>query len=107
MDTVSPALADAFGLLRTDLIAHLDTAEFLATKTEDWIDRDVDAARALIPDLVLVIRGLLREHGARADGECRLCGSAWPCPVVTTIHALVKDPANQFVALVRRALDDE
>ncbi len=29
-----------------------------------------------------------------------------PCPVVTRIHTLVKDPEREFVALVRRARDD-
>lgn len=107
MDTIPPALTDAFRLLRFDLYAHLDEVEFLATKYDDWSEQDMDTARELIPDLVLVIRGLLREHGARAGGECRICGSSWPCPVVTSIHALVKDPEGQFVALVRRTLDDE
>ncbi len=107
MNTISPALTDAFRLLRSDLYTHLDEAEFLATKYDDWSEQDTDTARALIPDLVLVIRGLLREQGARADGGCRICASSWPCPVVTSIHALVKDPEGQFVALVRRALDDE
>jgi hypothetical protein len=32
MDMISPACADAFQLLRTDLYGHLDEAEFLATK---------------------------------------------------------------------------
>jgi hypothetical protein len=107
MDTISPALSDALRLLRTDLCTHLDEAEFLATKYDDWSEQDMKTARALIPDLVLVIRGLLREHGAKASGGCRICASAWPCPVVTSIHALVKDPEGQFVALVRRARDDE
>jgi len=41
---------------------------------------------------MIVIRGLL-------------CVSAWPCLV--TIHALVKNPDREFVALVHRAHDDE
>jgi len=56
----------------------------------------------LIPDLVAVIRGLLLEHGVQASGDCRTCTSVWPCPVVTTIHGLVKDPERQFVSLVLR-----
>lgn len=106
MDTISPAMSDAFRLLRTDLYEHLDEAEFLASKFDDWSERDTDTARELIPDLVLVIRGLIGEHEAQASGECRICKSAWPCPVVTTIHARVKDPQHQFVSLVSQAKDD-
>ena len=106
MDTISPVLADAFHLLCTDLYDHLGEAEFLASKAREWCCEDIDSARKLIPDLVVVIRGLLLEHQAQPSGDCRICPSAWPCPVVTTIHALVKDPDREFVALVRRANDD-
>ncbi|MGH4022263.1 MAG: hypothetical protein ACRDT0_24115 [Pseudonocardiaceae bacterium] len=107
MGTISPVVADAFRLLRTDLYSHLDEADSLADRCDEWSDQDVDTVRELIPDLVLVIRGLLIEHKVQASGDCRICTSAWPCPVVTRIHALVKDPENQFVELVRRARDDD
>jgi hypothetical protein len=106
MHTISPVVADAFRLLHTDLYGHLDMAEFLATKQDSWHGADVEAARKLIPDLVVVIRGLLIEHEAQPNGQCRLCSSAWPCPVVTTIHALVKDADREFVAILRRANDE-
>jgi hypothetical protein len=106
MDAISPLVADAFSLLRTDLYNHLGEAEFLASKALEWSWEDIDAARKLIPDLVVVIRGLLLEHQMMTSGDCRICTSAWPCSVVTTIHALVKDPDREFVALVRRANDD-
>jgi hypothetical protein len=48
---------------------------------------------------------MLIEHQMTPSGDCRICSSAWPCPVVT-IHALVKDPDREFVALVNRANDD-
>lgn len=47
MDTVSPAVTDAFRLLRIDLYAHLDEAEFLATKFDEWSEQDMDTAREL------------------------------------------------------------
>jgi len=106
MNTISPAVADAFHLLRTDLYDHLDEAEYLAEKSQEWSEQDRETARALIPDLVVVIRGLLLEHGAHPSGVCRICASAWPCPVVTTIHELVKDPDRQFVTLVERTHSD-
>lgn len=106
MDTISPAVADAFALLRNDLYAHLDEADELAERITEWCRDDVDAARKLIPDLVTVIRGLLLEHRPQPSGTCQICGSTWPCPVVTTVHALVKDPDREFVALAHRAHED-
>jgi hypothetical protein len=107
MNTISPAVADAFQLLRNDLYEHLDHADELATNCDEWSDEDVETARKLIPDLLLVIRGLLLEHQEQGDGACRTCTLVWPCPVVTTIHALVKDPERQFVSLVLRVNDRE
>jgi hypothetical protein len=80
-------------------------AEFLAHKFQEWTDEDSGTARQLIPDLVVVIRGLLLDHQLRSDGDCRICTSAWPCPVVALIHGLVKDPQRQYVALVNRVHD--
>ncbi|HET9255936.1 MAG TPA: hypothetical protein VFO16_12135 [Pseudonocardiaceae bacterium] len=103
MDTIPPALADAFDLLRDDLHSHLDEADKLATKTGQWSRDDLDSARKLIPELVTMIRGLVVEHRPQPSGACQICGSTWPCPVVTTVHALVKDPDREFVALAQRA----
>ena len=102
VSTLPPAVADAFQLLRQDLYGHLDEAEYLATKTTGWSTHDVEVARALIPDLVLVIRGLLGEHGVDRAGLCQTCAAAWPCPVVSTVRDLLKDPDRQFVALFDR-----
>ncbi|MGH3755296.1 MAG: hypothetical protein ACRDRP_21895 [Pseudonocardiaceae bacterium] len=105
MDSISSALADAFGLLRTDLYRHLDDAESLALECYEWSPEDMDSARKLITDLMVVIRGLLMEHTVAPSGNCRICPLAWPCPVVTTIHALVTDPDREFVALANRVHD--
>ena len=86
---------------------HLDGAASLALKYEEWKQDDIDIARKLIPDLVLVLRGLLFDHQIRPSGDCRTCASAWPCPVVTLMHSLLKDPNNQFVALARRVHEEE
>jgi hypothetical protein len=107
MGTISPAVVEAFHLLCSDLYEHLEKAEALANKDTGWYREDVDTARKLIPDLVLVIRGLLYDHRVTPDGDCRICSSAWPCPVVTTIHGLVKDPDREFVALANRAHNKE
>jgi hypothetical protein len=100
MSTPSPALADALGMLRNDLCLHLEEAENLANRDSEWSAEDTQTARALIADLVLAIRALLVEHRRQASGDCRVCTSPWPCPVVSGIHAIVKDPERQFVALV-------
>lgn len=104
MDTISPVHADAFRLLSMNLYAHLCEAEDLA-RTDEWSDEDRDSVRRLIPDLLLAIRGLLIAHEVTSSGTCRTCASSWPCPVVTTLHALVKDPDREFVAILRRAND--
>lgn len=59
MGTISAPVSDAFHLLCADLFDHLDEAEALASEEKRWYREDVEAARRLIPDLVLVIRGLL------------------------------------------------
>lgn len=105
MSELSSVQADAFALLSNDLYLHLDEADSLSTQNAEWSDEDSERARGLIGDLVLVIRGLLIEHRLQ-NGGCRLCASSWPCPVVTTIHAFVKDPHRQFVALVYRSHED-
>lgn len=107
MGMISPAVADAFRLLRTDLYSHLDEAEFLASKLQEWSPADIERARQLIPDLLVVIRGLLGEHEVDPSGVCRICASAWPCPVVTTIHELVTDPDRLFVTLSAASHPDE
>jgi len=103
VSTLSPALADAGHLLHEDLYDHLHEAEYLTEQDDEWSADDGDTARELIGDLALVIRRLLGEHKLQPSADCRTCTSAWPCPVVTTIHAVLKDPQRQFVALVRRA----
>jgi hypothetical protein len=106
MDAISPVHADAFRLLLLDLYNHLCEAEDLASNTDRWSGEDIDSVRRLIPDLLVGIRGLLVAHEITPSGNCRTCPSAWPCPVVTTIHALVKDPDREFAAILRRANDD-
>ncbi|MGH3800377.1 MAG: hypothetical protein ACRDTD_09650 [Pseudonocardiaceae bacterium] len=106
MSALSAVLADALALLRDDICTHLDEAESLAIQDAEWSTDDMERARGLIGDLVLGIRGLMIEHKLQNGGDCRICTSAWPCPVVTTIHGFVKDPERQFVALVRQARDE-
>jgi len=104
MDTSSPVVANAIALLRRDLYAHLDEVEFLAMKYTSWSEVDADTARAAIPDLIAVIRGVLVLHEKEGDeGTCHTCGETWPCQALHTIHRLVKDPDREFVKILDRA----
>ncbi|MGH3924568.1 MAG: hypothetical protein ACRDS1_08565 [Pseudonocardiaceae bacterium] len=107
MSANSPLLGEALGLLRHDLLVHLDEADSLSSQNTEWTEEDKESARKVIGDLVLVIRGLMIEHERQNDGDCRTCTAEWPCPVVTTIHSFLKDPQREFVALVTRARDEE
>jgi hypothetical protein len=96
--------ADAVELIRVDLYGYLDQAEFLGVKYEEWSEQDTESARTLIANLVTVIRCLVAMHGEPADPEtprCVPCDTEWPCPALSTIHRLVKDPDTEFVRLVR------
>jgi hypothetical protein len=103
MDTISPAVADAHRLLRQDLCDYLDEAEYLSTKLTTWTEADARSARDLIPDLTMIVRGVLLDHKESADGVCPGCNSAWPCSSVSTVHGLIKDPAREFVKIAQRA----
>ncbi len=87
MGALSPTLTDAFRLLRTDLHLHLDAAESLASKTDEWSHQDVDVARKLLLGPV-----------ATAGPTVGMAS-----PAVTTIHAQVKDSDRELVAITVRA----
>ncbi|GDY29553.1 hypothetical protein [Gandjariella thermophila] len=106
MDSIPPITEDAFALLRNDIYEHIDEAEALSARFGAWTNEDIRTARILIPDLVTVIRGLLVEHPVRASGNCPTCTAPCPCPVVVSIHKLVKDPERHFVTLVEKAHDE-
>lgn len=100
MTTIPTARADAYELLRQDLYGHLDRAEYLALKVSRWHERDVAAARRLIPDLADVVRATVFQHGAGWHGRCRICHAEWPCATVQSIHQIVNDPAREFAKLL-------
>lgn len=103
MDSQSPAVADAFHLLRNNLYEHLDEAEFLAMKYDPWTDVDERSARAVIPDLVTVIRVVLALHDTDTHERCDNCNEKWPCRAFQQIHRLVKDPDREYGRLLARA----
>jgi hypothetical protein len=104
MDAITPALADAFRLLRQDIYGYLDEAEFLSTKLAEWTPEDARSARRLVPDLVTIVRGILLDHKETAVGTCATCATRWPCSTVHTIHGLVTNPDHEFMKIARRAL---
>lgn len=107
MHTLSPALAEAFDLLHSSLYLHLDETEYLVLEDQERREEDSDAVYQVILDLVLVIRGLVYAHRVRPDSGCRVCTSAWPCPVITQIHGFFKDPQGQYTELARRVHQEE
>lgn len=99
MTTLSATHVAANRLLRTHLYGYLDQTEFLATKWADWNETDIDRARALIPDLVDVIRSCLVAHADTDTGHCVLCEASWPCPTIQTVHDALTDPRRHFQPL--------
>ncbi|TCP56523.1 hypothetical protein EV191_101466 [Tamaricihabitans halophyticus] len=97
---LTPARADAYRLLRDDLMLHLYGAEYHATKAETWTPDDEAIARELIPDLVNVLNGALLAHEGNCHGRCRFCRETWPCATIESLHRAVKDPKRQFITLV-------
>lgn len=93
------ALSEAHRLLRNDLYMHLEEAEYLA-EYEGWTMKQQRTARAVIPNLVTVIRGIVVMHDSRGD-RCPTCETPWPCVNFETIHRLVKHPDAEFVKLVQ------
>jgi hypothetical protein len=103
MQDLPPAVRDAYGLLRRDLLGYLDDAENLALKLGSWSEAEKKSVRKLIPDLTTVIRGMLAVHQAASNGDCTGClgrPTPWPCDNVQTIHALLKDPDREFIKLM-------
>jgi hypothetical protein len=92
------ALSEAHRLLRNDLYMHLEEAEYLA-EYDTWSTKQQRSARAVIPNLVTVIRGMVVLHDG-PSGRCPTCGTAWPCQNFEAIHRLVKNPDGEFVKLV-------
>jgi hypothetical protein len=106
MDQITPALADAFRLLRQDICGYLDEAEFLSTKLTEWTNEDAATARRLVPDLVTIVRGILLDHKETVVGTCGRCNTRWPCSTVHTIHGLIKNPDHEFLKIAQQALAD-
>ncbi|HEV2783994.1 MAG TPA: hypothetical protein VGX25_31790 [Actinophytocola sp.] len=102
MKQLSPVLSSAFHLLRQDIYLHLDGAELTATEPAVWSEEDIQSARALIQDLVTVVRGVVALHDTPNGTRCRTCDMAWPCQALETLHRLVKNPDGEFVKILKR-----
>lgn len=95
------ALSEAHRLLRNDLYMHLEEAEYLA-EFDGWTMKQQRTARAVIPNLVTVIRGIVVMHDG-PKGRCPTCDTTWPCQNFETIHRLIKNPDGEFVKLMEEA----
>jgi hypothetical protein len=92
MSTHSPAFVDAFRRLLNDLYLHLEKTESRATQYAECSVENSEAARDLISDLVLVIRGLPGEHELSGTGGCRICASV-ACPGCGATSSVQPQPA--------------
>lgn len=92
---VSLALRDAYRMLRDNIYVRLDDAEHLS-QLDHWNPQDLDLLRKVIPDLTIVIRGLVVQHESDDAGKCKTCNSPWPCAVTETIHELMRNPDRSF-----------
>ncbi|RZS40959.1 hypothetical protein EV193_103277 [Herbihabitans rhizosphaerae] len=93
----TPSVADdAVVLLCADIYGHLDEMEFVAGGSTDPL------LAGAVRSAVLVLRGLVAEHGTLRDATCWACGGEWPCRVFSTVHGLIKNPDGEYVALLRR-----
>ncbi|XVS63046.1 hypothetical protein ACQPYE_33030 [Actinosynnema sp. CA-299493] len=93
---ISAALARAHHLLNQDMLGYLDTVELL-TDEHDTDDETVRAvARTEVPRLVAALRATLATHKADASGQCPTCRTAWPCAVIDSAHAYLKDPDSIY-----------
>lgn len=99
----SPALDDAFRLLRNDLYEYLEEAEYLPDRLEHLITPELEPLTRVVGDLVTVVRGVVAHHQADEDIVCTVCKTEYPCLAVSTIRELVKDPNRVFAGLIRAA----
>ncbi|KAA2256531.1 hypothetical protein F0L68_26205 [Solihabitans fulvus] len=107
---MSPALANAFRLLRFDLYGYLDEIEFLVNDLDDADSPELRLIGELVPGLVTTIRGMLARHVPNKEGFCPVCSiipggrqfrrESWPCREVQTIHDLLKDPDGVFAKVM-------
>lgn len=99
MTQASPLLSAAFKLLRQDIYEHLDSVEYVAQDPDIWF-KNPDDVLDVIPELIYALRAIMRIHSETPTGACGGCEHAWPCPVIGTIHEVVKEPKHQFVKIV-------
>jgi hypothetical protein len=105
METIPPALAEAYSLLRADIYRFLDETEFLA-QFEYWDEKELELVRRTIPDLTTIIRGLVVEHeSSDTTGKCDMCNVTYPCQVTQSIRALIKDPQRVFWRILDHVRD--
>lgn len=105
MTATPSAQADAAAMLHTNMLEHLEAAEYIAADNT-WTEEHQTTARKVIEDLVAVLRGVLAGHKTTDTATCPACEQPWPCAELRTIHRLVKDPDRAFPALLTRARAD-
>jgi hypothetical protein len=106
VDELTPAMRDAYTLLRSKMLNCLDTLDEVLVPA-NFYDEKVVLALAYneVPRLVVALRGVLKDHKTDDDGHCGSCGhrkvgerfepTPWPCAVVNSVYRYVQDP-NRF-----------
>jgi hypothetical protein len=106
--TLTQEQLNEWARLRVEVYDLLEEADFLATQLGDWDEEDIRDARELIPSLTSALHVLVIEHTHDAKGNCRVCPGeqSWPCPIVRSVHAAVKDPTAVYNRLMERQRDE-
>lgn len=107
LEELNPAQSDAYNLLRQKMLTCLECVDDAVTP-ENHYDNEVVLAVAHneIPRLIIALRGVVKDHKADANGRCQSCGyrkigdsfepTLWPCPVVNSVHAYVREPERFY-----------
>jgi hypothetical protein len=107
MDTIEPAVTDAYALLRNDLVEHLEAADDWAGKVSERpgnvAKEDLERICGLVTDLTMIVRHIVFDHEENTHGNCQICDVPAPCAAVRTIHGTVKNPGHEFLPLVKQA----
>lgn len=96
MPTLTPLHTEAFGLIRYEILKHLDAADFLVTKDDAFESKeDHKSIGDLVDDLIRVIKDVLDLHRDDDDPEVYLS-------ILETIYRIMIDPKRMFAKLQER-----
>jgi hypothetical protein len=96
MPSLTPLHTEALGLIRYEILKHLDAADFLVSRNDAFeSDEDFNSIANLVDDLIRVIKEVLDLHREDDDPEKYLS-------VLETIYRMMNDPKRMFGKLQER-----